>query len=333
MLSIGAVAAALVVTAALIPLGFLAFAPGPTYAIDEFVVAPDVTPLNGESLMLTIVYSDTSLLEAARSLFDPAVDLVERERVRPAGMSDEEYAERNRQSMDQSKQTAIYVALSRLGEEVTIDGDGVSVEGIIEGAPAQGVLETGDVIVAIDGIRVHQHPEAVTIINDHAVGDELTLEVVRGVGTEAEETFEVTIVLAGHEEEGGRPIVGFLAGTHNWRFESPIEVEIDVSNVGGPSAGLMYTITLLDLLSPDDILAGRVVAGTGTINRFGDVGGIGGVRQKVIAAEREGADVMFVPEANWEEALTVGSDLELVMVTSVDDALAWLGADGLALAG
>src|SRR5690606_32514479 len=121
--------------------------------------------------------------------------------------------------------------------------------------------------------------------------------------------------------------------THNWRFVSPIEVEIDVSNVGGPSAGLMYTITLLDLLSPDDILAGRVVAGTGTINRFGDVGGIGGVRQKVIAAEREGADVMFVPEANWEEALTVGSDLELVMVTSVDDALAWLGADGLALAG
>lgn len=329
---VGLVFGAAVTAAATTELDYFAFKPGPVYDIEEFVDAPDAGPLNGEALMLTIVTPDVTVLDALFAELDPAVDLVRRERVRPAGVTDEQYRERNLVAMDQSKQTALYVALQRLGYDVTISGEGVSVEAIIEGTGAEGVLEVGDVITAIDGVAVTAHPEAVVQIYEHEIGDILTLDVTRGIGTEDEEHLQLDVELVEHTQEAGRPMVGFMAGTYNWGFESPVDVEIDSHNIGGPSAGLMYTLTILDLLSDDDIFAGRVVAGTGTIDRFGSVGSIGGIRQKIVAAAEEGADVVFVPAGNWEQAQTAPADIELVEVETLDDALAWLGADDLVTA-
>ncbi len=315
------------VVAASTDLDYLAFEPGPVYAIDEFIAADDTIPLNGESFMLTVVYSDVSVLDAVIAELDPAVDLVERERVRPTGVTDEEFRERNLRAMDQSKATAEYVALSRLGYDVEISGEGVSVEAIIEGTGADGVLQVGDVVTAINGVTVTQHPEAVVEIYRNDVGDELELEVIRGIDTDNPETLTLSVELVEHTQEADRPMVGFMAGTHNWGFDSPIDLEIDSGNVGGPSAGLMYALTILDLLSDEDVLEGRAIAGTGTIDRTGAVGSIGGIKQKIVAADREGADVVFVPEGNWEAAQEAQVDIELVRVTTIDDALAWLGAD------
>jgi len=329
---LGLVLGAAVTAAATTELDYFAFKPGPVYDIEEFVHAGDVGELNGDPLMLTVVYSDVSVLDAVFAELDPAVDLVQRERVRPANVSDEEYRERNQRSMEQSKQTALYVALTRLGYDVSIEGEGVSVEAIIEGTGAEGVLEVGDVVTAVNGVPVSAHPEAVTEIYKNDVGDVLDLDVVRGIGTEDETELQLQVELVEHTQEPGRPMVGFMAATYNWGFESPIDVEIDSRNIGGPSAGLMYTLTILDLLSDDDIFAGRTVAGTGTIDRTGAVGSIGGIRQKVVAAAEEGADVVFVPAGNWEQALTAPVDVELVKVETLDDALAWLGADDLIVA-
>ena len=94
----------------------------------------------------------------------------------------------------------------------------------------------------------------------------------------------------------------------------------------------MYTLTLLDMLSDEDILDGRTIAGSGSIDRNGGVGAIGGIRQKIVGAEREGAEVVFVPEGNWEAAQEAPADIELVMVSTIDDALEWLGAEELVAA-
>lgn len=311
---------------------YLAFKPGPVYDIEEFIEYAGAEELNGDALMLTVVYSDVSVLDSFFAELDPAVDLVERNRVRPANVSDEEYRESNRRSMDQSKQTALYVALTRLGYDVSIEGEGVSVEAIIEDTGAEGVLEVGDVVTSVNGVPVTAHPEAVTEIYKNDVGDVLALEVVRGIGTPDEVALRLEVELVEHTQEAGRPMVGFMAATYNWGFDSPIALEIDSRNIGGPSAGLMYTLTILDMLSEDDIFDGRSVAGTGTIDRTGAVGSIGGIKQKIVAAADEGADVVFVPAGNWEQAQTAPVDVELVKVETLDDALAWLGADNLVVA-
>lgn len=310
--------------------GYASFRPGPVYEIADFVEGEQATELNGEALMLTVVPSyDVTVLEALWADLNPAVDLIELERVRNPAESDEDYAERQRNNMAVSKETAEYVALAILGYDVTVEGEGVTVDAILPETGAVGVLEVGDVVVAIDGIPVTQHLEAITEIYKNDIGDELELAVVRNIETDEEEELTLTVTLVESTVEPGRPMIGFGAGTYAWGFESPVDIEIDQGNIGGPSAGLMYTITLLDMLSDDDLLDGRKVAGTGSIDRNGGVGAIGGIKQKVIGAERDGADVVFVPEANWEKAQEADVDIELVKVTTIDDALEWLGADEL----
>jgi PDZ domain-containing protein len=120
-------------------------------------------------------------------------------------------------------------------------------------------------------------------------------------------------------------MVGISAMALNPRFEYPFPIDIDAGLVGGPSAGLMYTLAVMELLGPEDLSHGHVVAGTGTIDSAGNVGGIGGVRQKVVAAEAAGAEVMLVPASNLDEALTARRDhLELIPVSTLDEALAAL---------
>lgn len=310
--------------AAVIDVPYYAYEPGPVHELDQFVETGIATQLDGEFLMLTVALHEVTALEFAMAMIDPTVDLVRREAVRPVDISPEEYRENTLQSMNESKNTAIFVALDHLGYEVTLAGDGVLVAGVLEGTGAEGVLREGDVVVAINGISVTVATDATREISAHAIGDILDLTVVRDG-----EELEVSIELTEHTQEKGRPMVGFLATTLNWRYESEVAVDIDSQNIGGPSAGLMYTLTIIDLLSEEDLLGGLVVAGTGTIDTNGNVGPIGGVRQKLVAAEREGASYAFVPEGNWEAAQSAPLDsLQLVKVASLQDALDFLESLG-----
>ncbi|UCG40067.1 MAG: PDZ domain-containing protein [Acidimicrobiia bacterium] len=310
--------------ASVIDVPYYAYEPGPVYELDQFVEAEGADDVNGEFLMLTVALPEVTALEFLVAWFDPAVDLVERERVRPVGVSQEEYRERNLQSMLESKNTAIFVALDHLGYEVTLAGDGVLVAGIIEGTGSEGVLEVGDVITSIDGVPVFVNTDATSEIGSHDIGEVLQMKVLRNG-----EELDVAVELSEHTQDEGRPMVGFLATTYNWRYESEVDVDIDSQNIGGPSAGLMYALTIIDLLSEEDLLDGAVVAGTGTIDAEGNVGAIGGIRQKLVAAEREGAQYALVPDGNWDAAQTAPiEDLELVRVSTIDDALAFLATLG-----
>lgn len=310
--------------ASVVDVPYYAYEPGPVYELDQFVETDAEGQLDGEFLMLTVALHEVTAMEFAVAMVDPAVDLVKRERVRPVDQSPEEYRENALRSMNESKNTAIFVALDHLGYQVTLAGDGVLVAGVLEDTGAEGVLEQGDVVIEVNGIPVFVASDATVEIGRHDIGETLDLTVLRDG-----EELALSITLTEHTQEKGRPMVGFMATTHNWRYESEVAVDIDTQNIGGPSAGLMYALTIIDLLSDEDLLGGHFIAGTGTIDTSGNVGPIGGVRQKLVAAEREGAKYALVPADNWEMALTAPLDeLELIKVATLDDAIEFLESLG-----
>jgi PDZ domain-containing protein len=267
--------------------------------------------------MLTVSSQEVNPFEAVIAGFDPDVDLVSREAVRPPDESDEDFVARNRASMDLSKETAITVALTRLGYDVTSESDGVLVASVVEGTPAFDLLKVNDVIVAVNGVPVELPDDIGSILEGMAVGDVVEIELRRD-----DKTLVVVVELAEREDDPTTPMIGISATAANPRFEYPFPVEIDAGLVGGPSAGMMYALGVLEVLTPGDLTGGHIVAGTGTIDSNGRVGAIGGVRQKVVAAEAAGAEVMLVPASNYEEALTARRDqMELVPVATLDEAL------------
>ena len=317
MLMIGLTVAAWNVT-----LPYFAMSPGPLYDVTDFVVLGDgeVDPPVGDFYMLTVVLQEVNVFEYALGSLDPAIDLVERNRIRPDDVSREEQREINLNSMSESKTTAKFVAFDRLGYEVSLTGEGVLVASVLEGVPAADVLQQGDVIVAVEGVDVTLAPDGVAEITSYQIGDTITLSILR-----AEDRIDVDVLLIEHTDFEDRPMVGFLAETHNAEFAFPIDVDIDSQNIGGPSAGLMYTLAVMDALSEEDLTHGWRIAGTGTISSDGSVGAIGGIKQKVVAAQEAGAQYVFVPAANFEAANSVvDDDVELIAIETVDEALEFL---------
>jgi PDZ domain-containing protein len=267
----------------------------------------------GELIMLTVFYQDVNAYELVAAAVDPTVDVYRREQIRPPDQTDEEFRQQGLQQMDQSKENAIAVALSRVG----VPSSGVAVIGLVDGAPAAQVLEVGDVITKIEGTDVSEPQDIGALIVDRAPGDVVDVTVRRG-GVDQELKLELTADTA----NPGKVLVGIQARS---AFLDP-PVSIDSANIGGPSAGMMFTLGIIDLLTPGDLTRGHVVAGTGTISPDGSVGPIGGVRQKVVAAEAAGAEVIMVPQANYDTASTAPHTIEIISIGTIDDALTYLGS-------
>ncbi len=305
---------------------YFALSPGPVGDVEELVgiEGEETFTPTGDLYMLTVSLQEVNIFEYAYAYFDDSIDLVEREIIRPSDQSPDEFRRANREAMDDSKDTAISVALQFVGYEVLDEGEGVLVSGILENTPADGVLENGDVITAVGDVPVSIRDDGINEIISNEIGDTVTLTVQRG-----EETLALEVTLVEHTTQPGRPMVGFQADTFNRITVFPFEVSIDTQNVGGPSAGMMYALTIIDLLTEGELTGGKVIAGTGTIASDGTVGAIGGIRQKVVAAQAAGAEVILVPEANLADALTMKDPaVEIFGVGTLEDAVGIL--EGLA---
>ena len=276
----------------------------------------------GAMIMLTVSGQEVNFFEALAAGFDSDIDLVPAAAVRPPDQTDEEFVLRNRSLMDTSTQTAITLALQRLGYEITPVSDGIRVAEVVDGTPAAAALQVDDVILRVDGQPVILVEDLAPIVTSRDIGENIALDVRRA---DAEVAIEVELVPRSDDPE--RAMIGISAETLNPRFEFPFPITIEAGQIGGPSAGMMYTLAVMDLLSPDDLTGGYVIAGTGTIDLAGNVGAIGGIRQKVVAAEAAGAEFMLVPAANFEEASTARrADMQLVSVATLDEALEFLGS-------
>lgn len=316
---------------------YFALSPGPVNDASDFIMVPEEVAIGeegGDLFFLTVSLKEINAVEYLGALIDEQVDLSPRENIRPAGVTSEELREQNINAMNSSKTNAIYVALTRLGYEVTFEGSGALISSIVEDSAAVGLLEEGDLITAVNGEIIEFSADASELIGGKAPGETVEITVLRPQddGSDEEVTVEVTLKPfrfvdddGNVSEEPDRGMVGVLLLDGPADIVFPVEVDIDSQNIGGPSAGLMFTLEIINQLTENDLTRGRRIAGTGTINADGIVGPIGGVRQKVYAAIEIGAEYVLVPAGDYDDALeAAGTDIEVVRIETIDDALTFL---------
>jgi len=242
----------------------------------------------------------------------------------PEGIDMEKYLQMMSDLMEESKMTAEAVALRKLGYEVKVQGEGVEIIEVLEASQAYNELKNGDIIKNIDGQKVEIASEAVDIIRNREVGDEVNIEVIRD-----NERLAFTVETIELSESPGKPSIGILIRTKNLDYEFPIQVSYDTGNIVGPSAGGMFALEIYNQLVEEDLTDGKRIAGTGTINLEGEIGQIDGIVQKIIAAENAEAEIFIVPQENYEKAKTVETNLKLVPVETFDDAIEFLKSQNL----
>ena len=312
----------LVAAALLLPIpGVFMYLPGPVRDVERLVRVSDAhTYASQGRLYMTTVSVDVgvTLAEVIEAAVDPHKQIVSEGDV-TGGRSLERVDEIQRRAMEDSKQHAREVALAALGFG-SPKGDGVRVMSTRDGSPADGELHAGDVIVAVQGAPVRTTCDVAAAISRLEVGERVAL-TVRSEG----EGDRATVVLrTARDATTGRSYIGVEMADVNYSFDPGVDVNFITGEIAGPSAGLMFTLALYDRLTPDDLTAGRTIAGTGTIDCGGRVGPIGGVAQKVAAAEANGADVFLAPALNALDAREAAGDIRVVSVSSFADAIDYL---------
>jgi PDZ domain-containing protein len=340
---IGIVSAAL-----LVKLPYYTLSPGSSRATEPLisVEGAPVYDTDGNVDFLTVSLRQATPVELLAAWINPAVDVEPREELF-GDQSAEENREVNLRLMSDSKDSATYQALNRLGYDIPTSGTGAVVSSV--GGPACGQLGVGDVITEVEGTPILLSGDLVEVVGSQAPGTVLDMDVttldVPEISASDDAAVEdgsecvvadrepgadrsVQVTLGAREDDPSKGFLGVSSFTRDLSFDFPVEVTIDSGRVGGPSAGLAFTLGLLDVLSPDSITGGLKIATTGTMNLDGSVGQVGGVHQKVEAAKREGVELMLVPVEELEEARRYADGLRIEPVASLDDALAVLATVG-----
>jgi PDZ domain-containing protein len=317
----GVIVVLAIVAGTLIRLPYVLIAPGTAQSVERAVKiegAPTF-PHRGQVLLLTVSVSGDrpNVFAVLSGWLDDDTEVLPEDEVLQ-GKSREEEQRLNRLEMADSQMTAKRVALERLGYTVPVTGAGAVVTGVQKGAPADGKLRVGDVITAVDGQPVTLAEQIGPLVRARAPGQPVTFTVDRNGST-------VEVSVPTRAAEGGacpgRPQVGVVTRTRDEKFDFPVDVKIDTGKISGPSAGLAFTLTIIDDLTPGDLTAGKRVAVTGTIEPGGGVGPIGGVEQKAVAADRAGAKLFVVPMAELKDARARAGDMKVVGIRTLDDAL------------
>jgi Lon-like protease len=284
--------------------------------------------LNMTTVRVTGVSYQMNLLEAVYGWLADDAAVVPYETMYPDDVTADQVEEQNAEEFSASQESAKVAALEELGYEVPSQ---TIVSSVLQDAPAHGRLHAGDAIVAVDGTEISDAEQVAEEVTQHEPGEDVVFTVVpAGAAEDAREageelpdgpgdTEDITITTTRAPDDEQRAIVGIEAGAAH---VFPFEIDIQLADVGGPSAGLMFALGLVDTLTEEDLTGGAFVAGTGTIEDDGTVGPIGGVSMKTIAAREAGAEFFLTPEDNCATAAATAPDgLTLVRVGSLDEAL------------
>ncbi len=277
----------------------------------------EVYPDNGELRMTTVRVSPpaasadevgTNLVDLVATWFDGDNAVYPYDAVHSPDETPESNEAQGQQQMTTSQDVAIDIALGEMDIDVP---QVLQVVDFREGLPAEKVLKIGDVIRTIDGERVDDARELVELVDAATPGTPIAIGITRAG---KQQTVQVTPV-----EEDGRTLIGITPEVADYKF--PFEVKINISpNIGGPSAGLVFSLAVYDTLTEGSLTGGRAVAGTGEIFPDGSVGPIGGIQQKIAGARDDGADLFLVPVENCADALQADhGDMRLMMAETMHD--------------
>ncbi|MCU1677393.1 MAG: hypothetical protein JWM93_2151, partial [Frankiales bacterium] len=279
----------------LIPVPYAAIAPGPTFnALGDkdgkpivHIEGHDVAATDGQLRLVTVqVYGKPQRLvlgDIVRDWLDPETAVVPIDNVYPDTQTTKEQDAENARLMLQSQLEAKVAALTALHIPMT-----VVVKAADKGLPANGLLQADDEIVSVDGKPINTITDLTQAIQAHKVGETVSVTYRRGTAVNT-----VSVKTAEAPDSSKRPIIGITPDV-----KLPFTLDIQLPNVGGPSAGLMFSLAIYDKLSDGHLAGNKTIAGTGTIDAEGAVGAIGGIQQKVYGARRDGATVFLVPHVN-----------------------------------
>jgi PDZ domain-containing protein len=285
-IGIACVLAAIMIAGFTVQLPYYAFSPGGTIPLAENIDVKGTRtyPDRGDLRLLYVrEQGRISPFRWLQASLDPDIDLVKEQQV-TGGRPVEELNAAAEADMARAKLDATKVALEAAGKTVK-RGEGVSVLAVLSTRPAAKILSQGDIVLAVDGKPLTKAEDLGNAVMRHKAGDDVELEIVRDG---KKQTVEVPVAI-----KDGKPMIGVIVGS---RFEFPVDVDIDTTGIGGPSAGLAMTLAILDDLTPGNLTGGERVAVTGTIDADGNVGEIGAIDQKGVTARKVGAKLFLVPK-------------------------------------
>ncbi|MCJ8010554.1 PDZ domain-containing protein [Paenibacillus sp. KQZ6P-2] len=284
----------------------------------------------GTFMMTTVSASYANLVMLVAAAFNPNAEITKKQE-RLGDKSEDEYAAEQVYLMSDSQSSAMEAAYHEADVPYSIVPQYLFVFSTPEGDEARKNFKPGDKLLEVDGKPVTDNESLIKILNTKKVGDQVTVKLIRGDKTLEEKVNLIEI--KDKDTNQTRPGLGVTIATMQ-KVESKdpgLQVNFENTRVGGPSAGLMFTMEIYNQLTEGDLTKGYQVAGTGTIDKNGNVGPIGGVQHKIVAADRKHAEIFFVPKDNYEEAKAkadkIKTDMKLVPVSTLEDAIHYM--DGL----
>lgn len=284
--------------------------------------------LNMTTVRVTSADYNMNLAEAVYGWLAHDQKVVPHDTLYPDGKTEEQSTQENAEEFSQSQESAKVAALEQLDIPVK---SWVIVSTVVKDTPAEGRLHAGDVIKAVDGTTVKAPGDVADLVTKHKPGEKVVFTIVPAKEQAAAEkekrtptgAQDVTLTTAKSDDDGEeRAIVGISAGTDH---TFPFTIDIKLADVGGPSAGLMFALGIVDKLTPGSLTGGKFVAGTGTIGDDGKVGPIGGIEMKTVGARDKGAQYFLTPKDNCAAAARdVPEGLTLIKVDTIDDAMSAL---------
>jgi Lon-like protease len=323
----GLATVAAIAVAVLIPVPYVILTPGPTLNTlgkDSSgqplisITGHQTYPTNGHLNLVTISYqggpgSDLNVFQALRAWLAPSEAVVPESELFPPGETAQQTQAQDTQQMASSQQLATAAALSELHINYTPQAEVLST---VPGYPASKSLKAGDIVEAVDGKPVTGPSSLSSMITAHPAGSTLQLEVLRAGKTL---TVPVTSKLS-----NGTPVIGVQV---QQTYKFPFNVQITVGAIGGPSAGMMFALGIIDMVTPMNLTGGKFIAGTGEITASGQVEPIGGIQQKMVGARDAGATVFLAPAGNCSDtAGAVPAGLRVVKVSTLSQAVSDLEA-------
>lgn len=306
------------------------YKPGEADALESIVEVEGGFTSEGQMHLVTVRGSQATPIQYVFAHIFPHQDIVPIEDIRPEGITEDEYFHAQLQMMESSQEASTVVAYEAADATITIDYEGVYVVGVLDGVPADGVLEMGDRITAIDNEEIKQAEDLMDYVKTKQAGDTITVQMDR-----EDERLSKDITLEKLEALDGKVGLGITLVTDRKVTVDP-EVHFSSGNIGGPSAGLMFSLEIYDQLTEKDLTNGYQIAGSGEVDYEGNVIRIGSVDKKVIAADRNDCDIFFAANengaanSNYEQAVKtaeeIGTNMEIVPVDTFDDALQYLQA-------
>ncbi len=302
----------------LIPTPYFLVIPGQAINLSE-----NITVENGEKdakgrfLLTSTAIIKANILLYIYGFFDPNIDLKNRNDKTLLNMEQKDYINIMEKLMQESQMISKIVALRKAGYSPEISGRGILINGILDNSPAKNKLLPGDVIIKIDEHMVYTLEDLLEIVRNYNSSQIIRITFLRDDSSYS--TSIPLIELPNTDDKTKRMGIGVYADTKDLQYRFPLKIEINLEKIKGPSAGMMIALEVLNQLTENDLSGSLLIAGTGNLSIDGRITEVDGIKQKIISAKKQKADVFLMPQKNYSEALKFSHGIRIIPVDDFDD--------------